>query len=104
MSWLILIASGAMETVWARALAASKGFRKPVAVAVFLIAMALSLMGLSLALRSIPVGTAYAVWVGVGASLTVIVGILRKEESASVARIVLLVILISSVVGLKAVS
>lgn len=104
MCWLILILSGALEAVWARALAASNGFRRPLPVVVFLLGLCLSLGGLSWALQGISVGTAYAVWVGVGASLTVIWGIVRGEESVSVARVLLLLLLIVSVIGLKVVS
>lgn len=70
MSWLILILSGALEAVWAAALHRSKGFRKPVPSIVFLVSVIASTGGLAIAMQSIPTGTAYAVWVGVGVVLT----------------------------------
>lgn len=104
MDWLILITSGALEAVWAQALAASKGFRRLVPVLIFLVAMVVSMLGLAYGMRTIPTGTAYAVWVGVGASLTVVWSILTKTERATRQRIVLLAILIACVVGLQVVS
>lgn len=104
MSWFILVASAMMEAVWARALAASQSFRKPLPTIVFLIALSLSLAGLAFAMLEIPTGTAYAVWVGTGASLTVIWGIVVGEEPATRARLLLISVLILAVVGLKVVS
>ncbi|MEN5076069.1 multidrug efflux SMR transporter [Isoptericola cucumis] len=104
MDWLILIAAGVMEAVWATALAASHGFRRPVPTAVFVVGLALSMWGLAHAMLTIPVGTAYAVWVGIGAVLTVLVAIMRGDERLTVARALLLVGLVGSVVGLKVVS
>ncbi len=104
MSWLLLIGSGLLEAVWARAMDLSSGFRKPLPTVVFLIALVLSLWGLSVAMLEIPTGTAYAVWTGVGATLTVLWGIVRGQESASAPRLVLVALLIGAVVGLKVVS
>ncbi|WP_050304939.1 DMT family transporter, partial [Mycobacterium tuberculosis] len=72
MSWVILVASGVLEAVWATALSASKGLKKPRPTALFLVALALSMVGLAWAMSDLPTGTAYAVWVGIGASLTVL--------------------------------
>ena len=80
MAWAILVLSGVLEAVWATALSASNGFKKVVPTIVFVAGMALSMVGLAFAMKSIPVGTAYAVWVGVGASLTVVVAILRRRK------------------------
>ncbi|MGI5500663.1 DMT family transporter [Lentzea sp. CA-135723] len=104
MYWVVLIASGVLEAVWATALAASKGFRRPWPVVVFAVSITLSLLGLAWAMQEIPVGTAYAVWVGVGAVLTVLVAVLRGEEKLDVKRALVLMALVGCVVGLKVVS
>ncbi|WP_416394702.1 MULTISPECIES: DMT family transporter [unclassified Curtobacterium] len=104
MAWAVLVLSGVLEAVWATALGASNGFRKVVPTIVFAAGMALSMVGLAFAMTAIPVGTAYAVWVGIGASLTVVVAILRRQEAASVARVALVLGLVACVVGLKVVS
>lgn len=104
MAWVVLVASGVLEAVWATALSASNGFRKVVPTIVFVAGMAVSMVGLAFAMQAIPVGTAYAVWVGIGASLTVVVAILRRQEAASLARVALVLGLVACVVGLKVVS
>lgn len=104
MTWVVLIASGVLESVWATALGASKGFTRPVPTVIFAAALVLSMAGLAFAMTGIAVGTAYAVWVGIGAVLTVLVSVVRKQETLSLARAALLVVLVGCVVGLKAVS
>mgnify|MGYP000854430176 CR=1 FL=1 len=104
MSWIILIASGMLEAVWATALGASKGFRKPLPTIVFVVAMTLSMVGLAIAMAELPTGTAYAVWVGIGASLTVLWSIVSGAERADVVRLLLIAALVGAVIGLKAVS
>ncbi len=104
MYWFVLITSGMMEAVWARALSRSDGLRRLRPAAVFLLALAASLSGLGYAMLQIPAGTAYAVWVGVGASLTVVWSILVGDETATIGRLLLLIALIGGVVGLKVVS
>jgi quaternary ammonium compound-resistance protein SugE len=104
MAWVVLVLSGVLEAVWATALSASNGFKKVVPTIVFVVGMALSMVGLAFAMKEIPVGTAYAVWVGIGASLTVIVAIVRRHEAASLARVALVLGLVACVVGLKVVS
>lgn len=104
MSWIILIASGVLEAVWAAALSASEGLKKRRPTIVFLVALALSMIGLAWAMNDLPTGTAYAVWVGIGASLTVVWSMVTRKERASVARILFLLLLVGSVIGLKAVS
>src|SRR5699024_6694387 len=64
MAWIVLVASGVLETVWATALEGSRSFTRPLPSAVFVVALVLSMGGLGYALRTLPVGTAYAVWVG----------------------------------------
>lgn len=104
MAWLVLVIAGVLEAVWAVALAASDRFRRLGPVVVFLIAMVLSMAGLAYAMTDLPTGTAYAVWVGIGASLTVLWGIVTGKERATAARSLLLLGLVGSVVGLKVVS
>ncbi|KYJ96859.1 multidrug efflux SMR transporter [Microbacterium sp. p3-SID338] len=104
MSWVILVASGVLEAVWATALSASEGLKKPRPTVLFLVALALSMVGLAWAMNDLPTGTAYAVWVGIGASLTVLWAMVTGKERASLPRILLLLLLVASVVGLKVVS
>ncbi|MCK0174488.1 MULTISPECIES: multidrug efflux SMR transporter [Mycobacteriaceae] len=104
MSWLILIVSGAFEAVWAVALSKSQGFTRPGPIAAFVAALVVSLAGLGYALRDIPVGTGYAVWVGVGAALTVAYSLLTGAESASPIKMALMLGIVGCVVGLQLVS
>lgn len=104
MSWIILLASGVLEAVWATALGASKGLTRLAPTIVFAIALVLSMAGLAWAMREIPTGTAYAVWVGVGAGLTIVWAMLTGAESASVIKILLVIGIVACVVGLKLVS
>ncbi len=103
MAWVVLVLSGVLEAVWATALAESKGFKRLVPSVVFLVAVVASMLGLAWAMRTIPTGTSYAVWVGVGAVLTVVVAIVRGTERATLARVLLLLGLVGCVVGLKVV-
>lgn len=101
MAWIVLIVSGLLETAWAIALDRSAGFSRPVPTAIFGVALALSMAGLGFALRTIPVGTGYAVWVGIGAVGTAVVGMVALGESAALPRIICLSLVVSGVVGLK---
>lgn len=104
MAWIILVLSGTMEAVWATALSKSDGFTHPVPTIVFLLAMIASMAGLAYATKTLPIGTAYAVWVGIGAACTVVYAMATGAESVSIAKIVLIATLIGCVVGLKLVS
>ena len=104
MAWLLLIVSGAFEAVWAIALSKSDGFTRPIPILVFLAGAIISMGGLGLALRHLPVGTGYAVWVGVGAALTVIYALVTGAESASPIKIALLLGIVGCVIGLQLVS
>lgn len=104
MAWVMLIVSGAFEAVWAVALSKSEGFTRPVPVAVFLAAAVISMGGLGIALRDLPVGTGYAVWVGIGAALTVVYSIGTGEESASLIKVALILGIVGCVIGLQLVS
>lgn len=101
MSWIVLILSGVLEAVWATALGKSQGFTKLVPTIVFAAGIAASMIGLAWAMREIPIGTAYAVWVGIGAALTVGYAMLTGDESVSWVKILLILGLIGCVVGLK---
>lgn len=104
MMWVILVVSGMLEAVWATALGASQGFKKLWPSVVFVVAMTVSMVLLAYAMTELPTGTAYAVWVGIGASLTALWSMVSGAERASVMRVALIVVLISCVVGLKVVS
>ncbi|WP_198588036.1 DMT family transporter [Geodermatophilus chilensis] len=101
MSWLVLVLSGVLEAVWATALGRSEGFSRLVPSVVFGVAMTLSMVGLAYAMRELPVGTAYAVWVGIGAVLTVVIAMVSGEEPVSAVRLLLLAGIVGCVVGLK---
>ena len=101
MAWLVLILSGSLEAVWATALGRSDGFSRLGPSVVFAVALVASMGGLAFALRDIPVGTGYAVWVGIGAALTVAYAMVSGDEPVSVLKIALLAGLILCVVGLK---
>ena len=101
MSWLILVFSGVLEAVWATALGRSDGFSKLWPSVVFFTALAASMMGLGYAMRDLPLGTAYVVWVGVGAVLTVAFAMATGEDSLSALKLVFLVMIVGGVVGLK---
>lgn len=104
MDWAILIGSGVFEAVWATALGASRGLRRPLPTAVFLVAAVVSVWGLAVAMQTIPTGTAYAVWTATGASLTVVWAMARGTEPATLVRVLLLLGIISCVVGLRVVA
>ncbi|HYH32816.1 MAG TPA: SMR family transporter [Pseudonocardia sp.] len=101
MAWIVLVVSGVLETVWAAALSRSEGFSRPVPSVVFGIALALSMLGLAYALRAIPVGTGYAVWVGIGAVGTALYGMVVLGEPATALRLLCLLAIVGGVVGLK---
>ncbi|MBB3089492.1 DMT family transporter [Nocardioides albus] len=101
MSWIFLVVSGVLEAVWALALGRTEGFSRLVPSIVFGVALAGSLAGLALAMRTLPIGTAYAVWVGIGAALTVGYSMATGAESISAVRVLLIVALVGCVIGLK---
>ncbi|MEO7077423.1 multidrug efflux SMR transporter [Rhodococcus sp. BP22] len=101
MAWLILVVSGAFEAVWATALGKSDGFSKLGPTLVFAVALVISMGGLALAMRTLPTGTAYAVWVAIGAALTVTYAMITGDEAASWIKVALLMGIVGCVVGLK---
>lgn len=101
MAWPILIISGLLEAGWAIGLKQSEGFTRPFATALTLLGMVASLLMLSIAVRTLPIGTAYAVWVGIGAVGTAILGVVLFGEPASGGRLISLALLVAGIVGLK---
>ncbi|MGF7124690.1 DMT family transporter [Rhodococcus sp. AG1013] len=101
MAWIVLVISGVLEAVWATALGKSAGFTRLAPSIVFAVGIALSMAGLAYAMRTLPTGTAYAVWVGIGASLTVAYAMLTGDESASFVKVLLILGIVGCVVGLK---
>lgn len=101
MAWIILVFSAVMEAVWATALGLSDGFSRPVPVVVFFLGLLVSMATLARAARSIPMGTAYAVWAGLGATITVAASIALGQESVSVWKLVFMAGIVGSIVGLK---
>jgi quaternary ammonium compound-resistance protein SugE len=99
--WLVLVLSGVLEAVWATALGRSEGFTRWAPTAVFAVALAASMAGLAYAMRGLPVGTAYAVWVGIGAALTAGWAMWSGQEATSVVRVLLLMSIVGCVIGLK---
>ncbi|WP_062069543.1 DMT family transporter [Demequina sediminicola] len=104
MPWLILILSGVLEAVWATALSRSEGFSRLWPSVVFLVALTLSMAGLAWSLKYLPVGTAYAVWVGIGAALTTGWAMSTGAEPFSIVRVLLILGIVGCVAGLKVTS
>ena len=101
MYWLVIVLSGVLEAVWASALARTEGFTRLTPTVVFAVALAASMAGLAYAMRGLPLGTAYAVWVGIGAALTAGYAMLSGQEPGSVLRVFLLLGIVGCVIGLK---
>jgi quaternary ammonium compound-resistance protein SugE len=99
--WLVLIVSGLLESVWATALGRSEGFTRLAPSVVFGVALLGSMAGLAFAMRGLPIGTAYAVWVGIGAALTAGYAMWSGQEPVSVVRVLLLAGIVGCVIGLK---
>lgn len=104
MSWILLIVAGLLEVAWAAALPATRGLTRPGPTALFLVALGGSMYLLARATRTIPLGTAYVVWVGIGAAGAALVGLAFHGDPASPARLGFLALLLVSVVGLKVTS
>jgi quaternary ammonium compound-resistance protein SugE len=104
MNWIYLVLAGGFEVLMALSLGASQNFTRPLPTVGFLIFSVISFSLLALAMKTIPIGTAYGVWTGIGAAGTAILGIVFLKEPASAARLFFLVLLIGSVIGLKATS
>ena len=101
MNWFILFCAGLLEIVWAIGLKYSDGFTKPLSSIITIISAILSLGLLSLAMKGLPLGTAYAIWVGIGTVGTAVCGILLFDESADSMRMISLTLIVLGIIGLK---
>ena len=101
MSWIILFCAGLFEVGWAVGLKYTDGFSRPLPTALTIAAMAVSLGLLGLAMKELPLGTAYAIWTGVGAVGTVIAGIILFGESMALIRLASVALIITGLIGLK---
>ena len=101
MAWVILIVSGLLEAGWALSLKASDGLSKLWPSVAFFVLLAASMAGLMFALKTLPVGPAYAVWVGIGAVLTAVIGMIAFKDPVNVLTIGSIVLIIAGVVGLQ---
>lgn len=104
MAWVYLIVAGLLEVVWAVGLKYSEGFSKLTPSIITVAGMIASFWLLALALRALPLGTAYAVWTGIGTIGTVIFGILAFREPVEVVRLTCIALIVAGVVGLRVVS
>lgn len=104
MAWVILVVAGLLEVCWAISLKYTEGFTRLLPSAITVVAMVLSMGLLGLAVRSLPIGTAYAVWTGIGTVGTVVVGILLLDEPATVLRLGCVLLILAGIVGLKLVT
>ena len=100
-AWVVLLGSAVLEAVWATALGLSDGFTQPLPTGVFAVTATLSMLGLGIAIRSIPLGTAYAVWVGIGAALTVGWAMATGVEPFSVLKVLFIAGIVGCAAGLK---
>jgi quaternary ammonium compound-resistance protein SugE len=100
-AWLVLVAAGVLEVVWVIGMKYSEGFTRPAPSLVTLVAALLSFWLLALAIRVLPVGTAYAAWTGIGAVGAAVLGIVLFKEPATAARLACIVLIVAGIVGLK---
>lgn len=101
MAWVLLVIAGGLEVVWATTMTLSEGFSKPLWAVVTVAAMAASIVLLAQAIKTLPMGTAYAVWTGIGALGSVILGIVVFKEPVTAARLFFVALLLIGIVGLK---
>ncbi|MFC5359693.1 quaternary ammonium compound efflux SMR transporter SugE [Azospirillum himalayense] len=101
MSWVILFFAGLFEIGWAVGLKQTEGFTRPIPTALTVASMVISLALLGMALKSLPLGTAYAVWTGIGTVGTVVLGIWLYGESADILRLGCIALIVSGILGLK---
>ena len=102
MSWLYLVIAGLLEVVWAVGLKYTQGFTRPAASVITMAAMVSSVVLLGIAMKQLPVGTAYGIWVGIGAVGAAILGIVLFAESVNALKFVSLALIVAGIVGLKA--
>lgn len=101
MAWGMLFVAGLLEVVWALMLKQSEGFTKPLPTVAFFVSIFLSMFMLSQALKTLPVGTAYAVWTGIGAVGTAVLGMLIFGESRDLLKLISLLMLVGGILGLR---
>jgi quaternary ammonium compound-resistance protein SugE len=101
MPWLSLLVSAVLEAVWATALGRSEGFSRPLPTVIFLIGILLGMVTLGYAAKHIPISTAYAVWTGTGAALTVAFAMATGHEAITTSKVVMLAGIVAAVIGLK---
>ena len=101
MAWLVLIVAGLLEIVWATGLKYTEGFTRPWPSLITAAAMALSVWLLAVALKTIPIGTGYAVWTGIGAAGTAVMGMWLFGESRELVRILSILTIVAGIVALK---
>lgn len=101
MAWVMLIIAGLLEVCWAVGLKYTEGFTRPLPTVLTVAAIIASMVLLATAARSLPIGTAYAVWVGIGALGAAILGIFLFQEPVSALRVFFLAMLLTSIIGLK---
>ncbi len=101
MPWIVLLVSAVLEAVWATALGYSEGFTRPLPATVFVVALVLSMLGLGWAARRIPIGTAYAVWTGIGGAGTFLIGVAFFGDALTLGRALGVALIVGGVVTLK---
>lgn len=101
MAWLILVIAGLFEVVWAVGLKYTEGFTRLWPSVITAVGMAISVYLLSVALKQLPIGTAYAIWTGIGAVGTALIGIFFLGESKDIARVLSILLIVAGIVGLK---
>lgn len=104
MAWLLLVVAGLLETGWAIGLKYTEGFTRPLPSVLTIVSMVVSMFLLGLAVKTLPIGTAYGVWVGIGAVGAAILGIVLLGESASPARLAFIGLMMVAIIGLRATS
>jgi len=104
MAWLVLCVAGLLEVAWAIGLKYTEGFTRPWPSVATALAMVMSVVLLAWAMKTLPVGTAYAVWTGIGAVGTVLLGIVLFGEPATVARLACIALIVAGIAGLKLVT
>ena len=104
MHWIYLVIAGVLEVVWAYFMKQSAGFTKPLESAVTIVAMIASFTLLSLAMKALPLGSAYAIWTGIGAVGAFIVGVVFLGESANLMRVASAALILAGIIGLKVAS
>ena len=101
MSWILLVVAGLLEVAWASVLPSTHGLTRPAPTVAFMVLLAGSMLALARAAQTIPLGTAYSVWVGIGAIGTVVLGIVLFAEPASATRLISVGLIVAGIVGLK---